>query len=180
MLRLCERSNNAGISLRQVRSPEPPKITNMLGSRCSLVFITLRFHSQERRYLNAATGCALPGGKPRPPVARDGGRCITVHPSRSRRLPGLHTLSDSSYLCDAISMLPRDEAPSSRSGRLAPLLSPIPVAAVTRSQCCPSICPPDERGLRRGVSSFLAEWNASRSSLLSNSSYLCDAISMLP
>src|ERR1019366_950142 len=38
-LRSCERSNRAGISLRQARSPAPPKMTNRIGSSPSVVFI---------------------------------------------------------------------------------------------------------------------------------------------
>ncbi len=39
----CERSNKAGTSFRQVKSPAPPKMTNTVGSNLSFVFMIPRY-----------------------------------------------------------------------------------------------------------------------------------------
>src|SRR5271154_1668374 len=43
-LRSCERSNRAGTSFRQVKSPAPPKMTNTVGSSWSFDFIFYLSH----------------------------------------------------------------------------------------------------------------------------------------
>src|SRR5450432_1502327 len=64
MLWLWERSNSAGINFRQVRSPAPPKMTNMLGSSRSLVFIALY-------YCGPSFAAARPRGRSRVTILRD-------------------------------------------------------------------------------------------------------------